>query len=445
MIGWTRALPTFLAVAFFGWSLSSVPALAFDIQRVQSAGGIEAWLIEDHTNPIISIRFAFRGGASLDPVGKEGLAEMVSGLLDEGAGSIDSRAFQQKLEDLAITLRFDAGRDTFGGQLRTLTENKDIAFDLFRLALTSPRFDSEPVERIRSQIQANLRRQAEDPDVMARLKMFSTFFPDHPYGRPVSGTPESIAGISAYDLRGFVGRRIAKKGLTVGVVGDISAGDLRVVLDWVFGSLPDSGTDWAVPDVSPNAVGGTTIVETADPQSSIVFGQRGVKRDHPDYYAAYIVNHILGGGGFSSRLYDEVREKRGLAYSVYSGLLPLDHAGLFFGGAGTRNDRAGETIDIIRTEWARMAADGPTAEELVETKRYLTGSFPLRFSSSGRIAAVLVAIQLDDLGIDYLDRRNGLIESVTMKDVRRVATDILDPATLTFVVSGKPVGISPGG
>lgn len=444
MIGRKWSFSAFVALVFVGWLLA-VPAAAFDIQRVKSTGGIEAWLIEDHANPIISMRFAFRGGASLDPVGEEGLAEMVSGLLDEGAGPLDSRAFQQKLEDMAITLRFDAGRDTFGGRLRTLTRHRDAALDLLRLAVTSPRFDDEPVERIRSQIQANLRRQAEDPDVTARRQLFTKLFPAHPYGRPVSGTPESIASISADHLRGFVSRRIAKKGLVIGVVGDITADDLRVALDWVFGDLPESGTDWAVADASPSPVGGTTVVETAVPQSSIVFGQRGLKRNHPDYYTAYVLNHIFGGGGFSSRLYNEVREKRGLAYSVYSALLPLDHAGLFFGGAGTRNDRAGETVDIIRREWAHMATEGPTAEELADAKLYLTGSFPLRFSSSERIAAILVAIQLDDLGIDYLNRRNSLIEAVTLDDVRRVAAEILDPEGLTFVVAGKPEGLSPDG
>ncbi|MCG8511669.1 MAG: insulinase family protein [Rhodospirillales bacterium] len=445
MTVWKRTFSVLLVAVAFLWLPLALPAEAFDIKRVKSAGGIEAWLIEDHSNPIISMRFAFRGGASLDPDGKEGLAEMVSGLLDEGAGPLDSRGFQKKLEDLAITLRFNAGRDTFGGRLLTLTQNRDAAFDLLRLALTSARFDPEPVERIRGQIQANLRRQAEDPDVIARRKMFANLFPGHPYGQPVSGTPDSIAAISADDLREFVSRRIAKKGVVIGVVGDITAQDLGVALDWVFGDLPAAGADWAVPDVPVNDGGGVTVVDMDVPQSSIIFGQPGLKRNHPDYYTAYVLNHILGGGGFTSRLYKEVREKRGLAYSVYSALLPLDHAGLFFGGAGTRNDRAGNTVEIIKTEWARMAAEGPTTEELADAKLFLTGSFPLRFSSSARIAAILVAIQLDDLGIDYLDRRNALIEAVTLEDIKRVASELLDSEKLTFVISGKPDGLAPGG
>ncbi|MBL6945185.1 MAG: insulinase family protein [Rhodospirillales bacterium] len=417
------------------------PATALEVQRVTSPGGIEAWLIEDHTNPIIAMRFAFRGGANLDPLGVEGLADLVSGLLDEGAGPLDSQAFQQRLEDLAITLRYDAGRDTFGGRLRTLTANRDTAFDLLTQSLTAPRFDAEPVERIRSQILANLRREAEDPDVIARRKLFASLFPDHPYGRPVSGTKESVAAISTEDLRGFVARRLAREGVAIGVVGDISPAQLGNALDDVFGGLPAKGTDWRVADTDAAQTGSVEVIEKQTPQSAIVFGQRGLKRDDADYYAAYVLNHILGGGGFTSRLYNEVREKRGLAYSVYSALYPMDFAGLIFGGSGTRNDRAGQTIDIVRAEWKRMASQGPSTEELTDARQFLTGSFALRFSSSARIASVLVAMQLDDLGIDYLERRNSLIDAVTLDDVRRVAGDLLDPDGLTFVVVGQPNGL----
>ena len=437
----------FVLAALIGvaWLGRLEAAAAFEVQRVVSPGGVEAWLVEDHTNPVIAMRFAFRGGASLDSEGKEGLAEMVSGLLDEGAGLLDSQAFQKRLEDLAITLRYDAGRDTFGARMRTLTRNRDEAFDLLRLSLNEPRFDAEPVERVRSQIQANLRREAEDPDVIARRKLFRMLFPHHPYGRPVSGTKESISTISAGDLRGFVSGRLSRNGLAIGVVGDISAGELGVTLDGVFGGLPTNGTSWQIPDVRVTRLGGAEVIEKSVPQSAIVFGQRGIKREDPDFYTAFVLNHILGGGGFTSRLYSEVREKRGLAYSVYSALFPMDFAGMIFGGSGTRNEAAGQTVDIVRAEWKRMAADGPSAEELQDAKQFLTGSFPLRFSSSGRIAAVLVAMQLDVLGIDYLDKRNSFIDAVTLDDVRRVARGLLDPDGLTFVVVGKPNGIKPGG
>lgn len=426
-------------------ALGPRPASAIDIQRVTSAGGIEAWLIEDHTNPIIAVNFAFRGGSALDPAGKEGLADMAAGLLDEGAGPLDSMAFQGRLEDLAITLRFEAGRDTFGGRLTTLTENRDTAFDLLRLAVTAPRFDAEPVERIRGQILSNLRHQTQDPDTLARQALFAALFPDHPYGRRLDGTEETVNAITADDLRGFAARRLALDNLVIGVVGDISAAQLATALDQAFGKLPARAAPWRLETVAPRSADTVTVIKQAFPQSTIVYAQRGLMRDDPDYYAAYVLNHILGGGGFTSRLYAEVRDKRGLAYSVYSALVPMDFAGLVLGAAGTRNDRAAETVKVIQDEWRRMAAEGPTPEELEDAKLFLTGSFPLQFSSSDRIGGILTAIQLDGLGIDYLEKRNALIEAVTPEDARRVARTLLDPAGLRFVVVGQPAGLGTGG
>lgn len=421
------------------------PAAAIDIERVTSPGGIEAWLVEDHTNPVIAVSFVFRGGAALDPAGKEGLADMVSGLLDEGAGPLDSGAFQKKLEDLAITLRFDAGRDSFGGRLMTLTKNRDTAFDMLRLAVTAPRFDAEPVERIRGQILSGLRGDSEEAGTIAHRALMAELFAGHPYARPAEGTEESVQAITTADLKAFVARRLARDNLIVGAVGDITPRELAEALDWLFGHLPAKAADWKVADAAPPAGGKVTVVQKPFPQSAIAFGQRGVKRDDPDYYAAYVLNHILGGGGFTSRLYREVREKRGLAYSVYSALQPLDHAGMIFGGSATRNDKAGETVRIVQEQWRRMAVDGPTAEELADAKLYLTGSFALQFSSSDRIAGILTAIQMDNLGIDYLDKRNAKIDAVTLDDVRRVARSLLDPAGLSFVVVGDPKDIKAGG
>ena len=431
------ALPFVAAILAAALVLAPAPVGAVRVERVISPGGLEAWLVRDHTNPIIAVRFAFRGGAALDPAGKEGLAEMVSSLLDEGAGELDSQAFQRRLEDLAVRLRFDAGRDTFAGRLRTLSENRDAAFELLRLAVTAPRFDDEPVARIRSQMLARLERQSEDPDVIASRTLSRTLFPDHPYGRPVNGTPRSIAAISTGDLRRFAASRLARGNLVVGVVGDITPADLAPLLDATFGGLSETAAAWRLAEVRPAATGKTVVVRKGVPQSAILFGQEGLKRDDRDYYAAYVMNYVLGGGGFTSRLYSEVREKRGLAYSVYTFLNPLDSAALILGGAGTANARVAETLRLVRAEWRRMA-DGLTESELADAKTYLTGSFLLRFSSSGRIAAILIGMQLEGLGIDYLDRRNGYIEAVTLDHVNRVARRLLDADRLTVVVVGEP-------
>ena len=429
------------AALFFLLAAAS-PAAAIEVQRVVSPGGIEAWLVEDHSNPIISLDMTFRGGAALDPVGKEGLANLVSGLIDEGAGDLDSQAFQGQLQDLSIGLSFSAGLDTFSGDLKTLTENRDTAFELLRLALNEARFDAEPVARIRSQILAGLARNSEDPGTIVRRTLNKVLFPEHAYGRPASGTTESVTGLTVEDLRRFTAERFARDVLVVGVVGDITAKELARLLDETFLGLPATAAPVDLADTTPSGEGGVIVVEKDVPQSVVVFGHEGIARADPDYYTAYVVNYILGGGGFSARLYKEIREKRGLAYSVYTYLSPLDHAALVMGGVATQNERVSQSLDLIRAEWRRMAEDGPSEEELRDAKIYLTGSFPLRFSSSGRISGMLIGMQLNHLGIDYLDRRNALIEAVTLDDARRVATRLYDADKLTVIVVGRPEGVT---
>ena len=430
------------AIALFLVLAAALPARAIEVQRVISPGGIEAWLVEDHSNPIISLDLAFRGGAALDPAGKEGLANLVSALIDEGAGGLDSQAFQGRLAELSISLSFSAGRDTFGGEMMTLTENRETAFELLRLALTEARFDEEPVARIRSQILAGLARNSQNPRSIVGRTMSKVLFPEHAYGRPVDGTTVTVPAITVADLRRFVAGRFARDLLVVGVVGDIDAEELARRLDQTFLGLPATATLAEVAETSPDGQGDVIVIERDMPQSIVAFGHVGIARDDPDYYVAYVVNYVLGGGGFSSRLYEEVREKRGLAYSVYAYLNPLDHAALVMGGVATQNERVAESLELIRAEWRRMAEAGPSEAEVHDAKTYLTGSFPLRFSSSGRISGMLTGMQLQYLGIDYLERRNSFIEAVTLEDARRVAARLYDADKLTVVVIGRPDGIT---
>jgi zinc protease len=413
---------------------------AAEVERVVSPGGIEAYLLSESSIPFLSLSLHFRGGAALDPAGKEGLATMVSGLLDEGAGDLDSETFRTELEDRAIRLSFDAGRDEFTGRLKTLTLHRERAFELLRLALTEPRFDAEPVERIRNQIQANLRRRAEDPDYVAGLTWFATAFAGHPYSRPVEGTDESLAAIEVADLRGFVADRLARDNLVIGVAGDVTAAELAPLLDRAFGGLPAHSVPYQLAEREP-AGGGTVVVHRDVPQSQVLFGQEGLARDDPDFYAAYVANHILGGGGFTSRLTEEVREKRGLAYSVYSYLYPMDFAPIWLGGLGSANAAVGQAVQVVREQLAQMAAGEISEAALEDAKTYLTGSFPLRLTSNDAIAGTLVQMQVDDLGIDYLERRNGYIEAVTLADVRRVAARLYHPDSLLVVVVGEPEGV----
>ena len=409
-------------------------AAATDIQRVVS-GGLEAWLVEDHAAPVISLSLAFRGGAALDPPGKEGLAHLATTMLDEGAGDLDSQSFQRRIEDLAIELRFEVDRDAFYGHLRTLTENRDEAFTLLRMALSRPRFDAEPMERMRNQLQARLRRAEEDPRTLAQRRLFATVFPGHPYGRPVEGTHDGLAAVTADDLRGFATQRLSRDALVIGVVGDIPAADVQALLDALARDLPAAGTRPAIADVAA-AVVPQTIVTMPARQAAVVFAQAGLKRSDPDFIALTVVNQVLGGSGLTARLFEEVREKRGLAYGIYTTPLPFDHSALILGAAGTANERVGETVAVIRDEWRRLAREGLTEAELADAKRYLTGSYPLRFTASGPIAHLLVALQLDHLGIDYINRRNSLVDAVTLADANRVATHLFDPARLSVVVAG---------
>ncbi|MGC1350274.1 MAG: pitrilysin family protein [Xanthobacteraceae bacterium] len=421
--------------------LFAAPALATTIERVVSPGGIEAWLVHEPAVPMIAVDFAFGGGAAQDPAGKAGTANLVASLLDEGAGDLDSKTFHARLERKAIELGFQAERDTLRGTLRTLTENRDEAFDYLRLALTKPRFEDTDVEIIRAQILSNLRRATTSPTDIASLRWWQTAFADHPYGRPVNGSLESVPTVTADDLKDYTRRVLARANLKIAVVGDIDAEAVKAMLDRVFGALPAEPDLKPVANVAPRGLGRRIVVKLDVPQAVVTFGGAGIARKDPDFMAAYIVNHILGGGAFSSRLYQEVREKRGLAYSVYDSLVWLNHSALFLGGTATRADRAGETLDVIDKEIRRLAESGPTADELGKAKAYLNGSFALNLDTSSKIAALLVQLQLDGLGIDYFTRRPQMINAVTLDDAKRVAKRLLDGGMLV-TVAGRPEGLA---
>ena len=440
MIG--RCPRTAAVLVLAGLFALASPARAIELQQITSPGGIKAWLVEDHSIPLISLSFGFRGGSVMDPPGKEGMTSLLAGLLDEGAGDLDSATFQRRLNELSIDWRFDAGMDEFGGSVRTLTENRDQAFDLLRLGLTQPRFDADPVERIRGQLLSVIAGDISDPGSIASRAWWRLGYPDHPYSRQTGGTEAGLKAVTVDDFRAYMKRVFARDNLIIGVVGDVTPADLGMLLDKTFGALPEKADLPAIAEAVPVDGGTTVIVDRDIPQSVVLFGHEGLKRHDPDFFAAYVMNYILGGGGFSSRLTEEVREKRGLAYSIATDLVTLDHTGIIMGQVATKNESAGETIDILRREWSRLAVDGPTAEEIADAKSYITGSYALRFSSSQRIADILVAVQEQDFGADYFVKRNSYVDAVTADDVKRVAKRLLDPAKLLVVVVGKPAGVT---
>jgi zinc protease len=420
-------------------STAAAQGSGMNIQEVTSPGGIKAWLVESHANPLIAIRFAFRGGASQDVTGKEGVAYFVTAMMDEGAGDLDAMAFQEREQALAMRMDFDAGRDVMLGNLQTLTANKDEVFDLLRLAMSQPRFDDDALERVRAQILAGLKFDEHDPETVASLAWDRLAFRDHPYGRPVKGTMASIAAVSADDLRTYVKRVFARDKLVISVVGDIDAEELGKALDKIFGDLPARSDLVTVAEANP-PLGPTREVIVMDvPQSVAQFGLRAVSRQDDDFIPAYVLNYIIGGGGFSSRLMEEVREKRGLAYSVYSNLYPYQHGAVFIGNVATKNEAVGQSLAVIEDELRRLAEQGPSAEELESAKSYLTGAYALRFESSSSIASQLLWIQIEDLGIDYVGRRNALVEAVTMDDIKRVAKRLIEADRLITTIVGNPV------
>jgi zinc protease len=419
----------------------AAPARAVTIERVVSPSGIEAWLVRNPTVPLIALEFALRGSADQDPADKAGVANLAADLLDEGAGPYDAMAFHERLERKAIELSFNAGRDYLRGTLRTLKENSEEAFDYLGLSLSQPRFDAEAVERIRAQIMSGLRRETVSPRDVASRNWWATAFPDHPYGRPVEGTLESLPRISADDLRSYTRRVLARDQLKVAIVGDIDAQAAGALLDRAFGKLPAKAELRMVSPVVAQGLGRRIVIQLDVPQAAVSFGGPGISRSDPDFMAGYIVNHILGGGSFSSRLYREVREKRGLAYGISDTLVWLNYTALMIGSTATRADATGKTLDIIDHEIRRLAEEGPTEDELAKAKTYLKASFVLGLDTSNRIASQLLQMQLDNLGIDYMDRRSGLMDAVTLADAKRVAKRLLDNGLLITVV-GRPTGLS---
>jgi zinc protease len=439
---WARAGALFLVVAVAAAMLTPSQAQAMKIQQIKSPGGIKAWLVEEHSVPLVALRFAFEGGSSQDPAGKEGLANFLSGMLDEGAGELNSKQFQERMEEIAMRMTFEDGRDSFYGSFETLTQNRERAVELLTLAINKPRFDAEAIERMRKQYLASLSYAARDPTRVASEQWMALAFAGHPYGRPANGTPQSVAAITRQDLVDYRARTFARDSLRVVAVGDIDAAALGAMLDKVFGALPAKARLTPVAKTEPKAAQRLKVVDMNVPQSVARFGLPAMARKDRDFIPAFVLNTIIGGG-FTSRLYNEVREKRGLAYGVDSSIIPLQNAAVFVGNVATKNEEIAQSLELIRSELRRVAAEGVTAQELSDAKSYLTGSFALRFDTNANIANQLLWMLMEDLGTGYVDTRNAMIEAVTLDDIKRVAKRLFENQELIVTVVGKPKGVTP--
>lgn len=412
------------------------------IQELTSKGGLKVWFVQDKSLPIVQLAIAWRmksgGSATSDTSEKAGLTKFLSTLLDEGAGGYDALTFQEKLSDSAIRLSFSTGLDTFSGSLKYLTRHEDEAIELLHLAITKPRFDKEAMERMRASLLATVKRAESDPQSIASKAWWARAFntPPHPYELAQTGTQASLATLSQDDLLGLHQRLLAKDNLVIGVVGDITPERLLENLDKAFGQLPEKAN--VTPPSYQKPKGAQVIhIEFDSPQTEVIFGQAGLGFDHPDFYAAYVMNYILGGGGFSSRFTEEIRAKRGLVYSVYSYLYPLDYSALWIGGLATANVNRDKAIELVKSEMRRIQTAGVTAQELENAKNYLIGAYPLRLDSGGKIATHMRGLQLNGFKTNHHQIRKQKIEAVTLDDVQRVARDMLKPDSLLIVTVGK--------
>lgn len=436
MIRFIRLIPAALTVLLF-----ALPArAAIDIQTVTSPGGITAWLVQEDNIPFTALEIRFRGGSSLDPQGKEGAVNLMTALIEEGSGDMDAQAFAAARDGLAASFGFSSDIDTVGISAQFLTENRDQAVALLRQAITTPRFDADAVERVRGQVLANLRSDEKDPGSIANRLFREQAFAGHPYAMNGDGTLETVPTLTRDDLIAAHQATLTRDRVFVAAAGDISATELGKLLDELLGDLPATGP--TLPGrIEPALTGGVTVQDFPGPQSLVLFGHSGIKRDDPDFFAATILNEILGGSRFSARLMTEVREKRGLTYGIGTSLVGYDNSELVMGQASVANEKVAEAVEVIRAEWARIATEGITEAELAATKTYLTGAYPLRFDGNGPLASIMVNMQLIGLPADYPQTRNDKVNAVTLADVKRVAASLFRPDDLRFVIVGQPTGV----
>lgn len=415
-----------------------------DIQEHQTESGLKFWLVEDHSIPVIALDFAFENaGAKHDPQDKQGLAKLASNTMDEGAGELTSSDFQGELRKQSISLGFSSGRDTFGGSLKTRTSTKDRAAELLHLALTSPVFEEADVQRMKDANIARIRSSLSDPEWIAARLTNEVIFEGHSYALNSGGTISTLQALTKEDLQTFVKERLAKDVLNISIVGDVTAEEAKVLVEKIFSSLPETQSlSTQTEDFELTNQGTTYLYETDIPQSIVDAYLPALPRTDPDYYAFQVMNQILGAGGFGSRLTEEIREKRGLTYGIYTYLTQMEHINFLTLSSSTANQNAAEMIKLAEAEFMKMATDPVSDQELQNAVSYINGSLPLTLSSTSNISSLLLGMQLDDLPIDYMDTRAEKFEAVTKEDIQRTAQKYLVPEKMVYVIVGKPEGLN---
>jgi zinc protease len=432
-----------LGVLLVGFVLMASPVWASDwqVEEVTSPSGIKAWLVRDEKLPLVTMKFAWKGGVEQDPADRQGLSRLMADLLTEGAGSYDALAFQKALVDQSIQMGFAANRDIFSGSLKTLLETKDQAFDLLRLALSEPRFDPADMDRAKERQKAAVRAMLGHAEWQARYALFGAIYRDHPYAYRSLGTEASLDRISRDDLRRFAAGHLAKENLIIAAAGSIQPDEFGRLLDRAFGALPQKAVLAPMPLLVWPEQSDTLLLRREGTQTNVLWAMPGPKRTDPDWYAAEIANYILGGGGFSSRLMQAVRDEKGLTYGVSTVLAPTDCMGSIFGSMATDNGKTAEALELVKKVWKTFYQKGPTSDEMAQAKAYLKGSLPLALNSTDTIAGLLVQMQLHGLGPHYLTQRETALDRVSVEDVRRVLARWFDPDHAFFAMVGNPKDI----
>jgi zinc protease len=413
-----------------------------DIQTLTTPSGIEVWLAEDDTLPIIAMAFTFRNaGAKQDLQDKQGLSILAASTMNESAGPYDNDEFLTLQNNNNISLFFASSRDDFGGTLKMLTRHKDLAFELLDYTINAPRFDEAPLERMRQSNLSRIRASLPNPNWRNARLLNEIVYEGHPYALNSGGTLTTLNNITRDDLLEFTKTRFSRDTLKVSISGDINAEEAIAAIENIFGGLPQTTDLPTIDDITVQNQGKMVLHPKDMPQTLISIVQNGVGRDHPDYYKAMVMNYILGGGGFGSRLTTSIREERGLTYGIRSGLSNMDHIKTLRISTSTKNNAVPEMLGLIREEFETMRNAPVSDLELSDAKAYLIGSMPLKLSSTGAIAGLMLGMQRDGLPVTYLDERAEKIDAITIENIQNVAQTLLNPENFTIVMTGAPEGL----
>lgn len=410
-----------------------------DVKEITAPkSGIKAYLLEDKTNPIISMSFLFKNsGAAYDNADMAGLTNFVSEMLLNGAGALNAQQFKEEMAQNAIMINFSADMDDFSGSLITAKDNAPTAERLLEQIFRAPRFDRTDIERVRALQLKAIDLQQEHPDNVLKRSFAKMLYGTHPYAQDMLGTKSSVKKIKKEHLQNFVKERLTRTNLVIGIAGDISENEAKKMIDRIFGSLPQEKKENVLPPVTIDFTNREETINYPAGQKIAAFAAEGLPRADKNFYPLYIANHIFGGSGLNSRLSVAAREEQGLTYSIYTYLSMLDKSPLIKGGFSSTPDNYEKVREILKRELEHFAKKGITQKETDDAKNYLMSSYNLRFASIGNLSDILMYMQKENLGLDFLQKRNEYVKNVTKKEINAAAAKFFRPENFVFATVGN--------